>query len=91
MQEIVSNVLKHADATKISINLLENDHSIDLIVKDNGVGFNVNKFQKKISGYGLVNIKSRVKGFNGKMTIENNDPQGTVIEITLNLTPEDLA
>ncbi|PKL15920.1 MAG: hypothetical protein CVV49_18925 [Spirochaetae bacterium HGW-Spirochaetae-5] len=91
MQEIVSNILKHADATKISINLLENDYSIALTVKDNGVGFNVNKFKKQISGYGLVNIKSRVKGFNGIMTIENNNPQGTVIDIVLNITPEDLA
>lgn len=89
VQEIISNILKHAYATKIDINLLENDNEIAIIVKDNGIGFNVGNYKKKISGYGLANIKSRVSGFNGKMTIENNDPQGTIIDITLNITPED--
>jgi len=77
IQELLSNVLKHAKADQFSLSLKSDDENIKLIVKDNGTGFRIKERDAIISGCGISNIKNRVKYMNGNFSIGNNKPQGT--------------
>jgi len=90
IQEIISNIQKHSRASKVDFTLSGDNNRLDLVVKDDGVGFNPEGNKKLISGYGLVNIKSRIDGFNGKLTFENNDPHGLVLRVSIDLSYADL-
>ena len=84
-QELISNILKHADARNISLQVGIRDEKIILIMADDGRGFNVNELN---GGYGLKNLETRTKIMSGKMTIESNPGNGTnvLIEIPYNLS-----
>ncbi len=82
IQEIISNILKHASASVVHLSLNSNENQLKLIIKDNGVGFDHETKKDGINRYGLANIKSRVTSFNGKFNIERNRPHGTIISIT---------
>ena len=75
IQEQVSNVLKHAEAKHLSILLTVNTTEIELVIADDGKGFNLenNKLKK---GVGLSNIASRVELFNGKVNIITSPGKG---------------
>jgi signal transduction histidine kinase len=78
VQELLNNIIKHADASSVGIILQNMNNKIHIMVKDNGVGFN-----KTIqpSGVGLSSIKSRVKLFEGSLKIASKKNQGTEVNI----------
>lgn len=80
IQELISNILKHAKASEISIQLLKSKTGLNLIVEDNGVGFD--SLQKR-TGMGLKNIASRVDGLNGGLQIDSVLNIGTTITIDI--------
>jgi signal transduction histidine kinase/streptogramin lyase len=84
-QELINNILKHADAKNISLQTGLRDDKIVLIIEDDGKGFDVNLHK---DGYGLKNLETRTKLLNGKMIIESIPGKGTttLIEIPYNLT-----
>jgi signal transduction histidine kinase/ligand-binding sensor domain-containing protein len=84
-QELINNILKHADAKNISLQTGQRDDKIVLVIEDDGKGFDVNLHK---DGYGLKNLETRTKLLNGKMTIESIPGKGTttLIEIPYNLT-----
>ncbi len=84
-QELINNILKHADAKNISLQTGLRDDKIVLIIEDDGKGFDVNLHK---DGYGLKNLETRTKLLNGKMVIESIPGKGTItlIEIPYNLT-----
>lgn len=63
-QELVGNALKHAKASHISIQLIKHEHSVVLIVEDNGIGFNLADIEN-IDGIGLQNIETRAQSLGG--------------------------
>lgn len=81
IHELVNNVLKHAQATQINVQLVQEVDRISFTVQDNGKGFNPNTTPE---GMGLQNIRSRVGAFQGKMEILSSD-QGTEIHVELDL------
>jgi len=85
LQEALNNVAKHsrADRVKVSLALVEN--RIELVVKDNGKGFDMAKeqtmdFQKR--GLGLENIKERTLIFGGSLDIQTVPGQGATIRVS---------
>ena len=76
IQEQLNNILKHAEATKVSIKLLQNNKAIRLIIVDNGTGFNVEKKQK---GIGIPNIKSRAAAYHGTADFDSQPGQGCIL------------
>lgn len=82
VQELMSNILKHSEATETNIQLNENDDSVNLIVEDNGVGFNPDKLNVN-AGIGLVNLKARVAKLNGTLHIDSGLGAGTTISIDI--------
>jgi two-component system sensor histidine kinase UhpB len=91
-QEAVSNVLRHANASKVSIRLWLADQQIWLEVKDNGRGFDIEKtvggavYRKQL---GLLGIQERVSLVGGKMEVESAQGSGTCVRVRVPLPAED--
>lgn len=77
IQEQVSNILKHADATEVDIEIKEN-HGLQIIIRDNGKGFDL---CAKKDGIGLTNIKNRAEIYNGKVEIITSPGMGCTMKI----------
>lgn len=83
VQEILSNILKHANATKIGITLNRHkDEYLDLAIIDNGIGFDT-ELIKISSGIGWKNIHSRLSIINGTMNIKSGRNSGSHISIRI--------
>lgn len=86
-QELVTNAVKHARANAIMVTLRVTDQ-LDLIVEDNGIGFDPEAF-KTVShsgrGLGLFNIENRVRLLGAKMVHEQAAVHGTRITLTMPL------
>jgi len=79
IHELVNNALKHAQATHINVQLVQEEDRISFTVQDDGIGFD----QEKVSeGMGLKNVRQRVAAFQGKMSIYSTS-QGTEIHVEL--------
>lgn len=82
VQEAVNNVLKHANASKLTVSLELLNNTLVLKITDNGIGF-INGEAK--SGDGLSNITKRAKELSAKINIESHTNIGTDISIIFNL------
>lgn len=80
IQESVNNTIKYANASKIDIQLSENEKNIHFLVIDNGVGFDINEVEM---GNGLNNMQSRISEINGLFKIESTPKKGTQIEFSI--------
>lgn len=79
-QELVSNILKHANATKVGVQLLLRKNTVILIVEDNGDGFEV---KPESDGIGISNIHSRVEAIDGEVKITSSSAEGTYVHIAI--------
>ncbi|WP_025663691.1 tetratricopeptide repeat-containing sensor histidine kinase [Aquimarina megaterium] len=82
IQELITNINKHARATEVSINITihEETNIVNMIVEDNGSGFNTKKAN---SGVGLRSIKQRISDNSGLIKIDSNYGIGTVVCVEL--------
>jgi signal transduction histidine kinase len=80
IQEACHNIIKHAKAKNAEINIVLDDHKINLSIIDNGIGLKPSPFE---NGIGLKNIKYRLKNLNGKFKITSQPNLGTSIHITI--------
>ncbi|MDR6736228.1 sensor histidine kinase [Sphingobacterium sp. 2149] len=79
-QEILTNIIKHAKAKKIQIAIYKEDNKLNILIEDNGKGFNENKKLKQ--GIGFKSIQNRLENINGKLTISSNSTNTSIfIEI----------
>ncbi|MHA7057628.1 tetratricopeptide repeat-containing sensor histidine kinase [Aquimarina sp. M1] len=77
LQELITNTIKHADATKVDIQIDVMQDTIHLIFEDNGKGFDMLKIKP---GIGLSNIKNRLQSLLGSLEIDSNPKRkGTII------------
>jgi len=78
VQELLSNIIKHAHASEAIIQFIREESRLSVIVEDNGRGFNtMNTDEQKHAG--IETIKSRVDYLNGKMSIDSQKNVGTTI------------
>lgn len=75
LQEIINNSLKHSEAGLIDIQINQNLNDLEMIISDNGRGFNFEK-EKNIS-FGLSNIQKRTDELSGKLKLETSQGKGT--------------
>ena len=87
-QELINNALKHAQASRVDIQLVGHDNSVVLSVEDDGIGFDSHKKNISNHSFGLRNIETRVKSLSGTFDIETRPGEGTlvIVEIPLNAT-----
>ena len=84
IQEQVTNVVKHAAATSLVIELIVDSGALSLSITDNGKGFDMEKVKTK-KGVGLHNIENRAELFNGKMNIVTSPGNGCKLNIIIPL------
>jgi signal transduction histidine kinase len=81
-QELITNVIKHANATEATIQLTNHDHKLNIVVEDNGNGFNIKKLNKA-SGMGIHSIDKRIENLNGTVVIDSKIGKGTTVIIDI--------
>ncbi|MEO5942403.1 MAG: tetratricopeptide repeat protein [Ferruginibacter sp.] len=84
IQELLNNSLKHAAATETFVQLIREGNRLNVVVEDNGKGFNVNAPENN-RGAGLANVRSRVDYLKGQLDIHAEDGKGTLINIEFNI------
>jgi two-component system sensor histidine kinase DegS len=91
VQESLTNVLKHANATYVTVEMsFPSEKLVRVVIADNGDGFDLDRWQAKLasgggSSFGLVGMKERVDLLEGKIDIESNGYAGTTIAIEVPL------
>jgi len=83
-QEALTNIRRHARATKVEVKFGSDAREVEMTVKDNGQGFNLSDYEESAPGYhGLDIIKERAEGFGGKVTISTAPEKGTEVRVSL--------
>lgn len=82
VQEHMNNILKYAKATQIIVRLNKIENKVYLTMKDNGVGFDL---EKKTRGIGFKNIANRVQLYAGGMSVDTAPGKGCTLEVYINL------
>ncbi len=78
LQECVSNIIKHANASEINIQLVKHEHNLSMMIEDNGKGFDTS-LVNSASGIGLKNMQSRVAFLNGTIEFDSTPNNGTTV------------
>ena len=86
VQECLSNIARHAKATRVEVELFGSERELDLTVRDNGVGFEVDAAQRERQGLGLFNLRERALAFRGTSRVQSQPGQGTEIHVHLPLS-----
>jgi PAS domain S-box-containing protein len=83
-RELLINIVKHAQASKAKVSIWREDISIRIRVEDDGVGFSTSegKQLRKTTGFGLFNIRERVKYLGGDMVIESEPGRGSRVTLS---------
>jgi len=90
-RELLFNVIKHASATKIRVFTKCNENNIEVIIEDNGIGFDTGQISlsKRINkGFGLFSIKERMYHHEGSLHIESTPGIGTKAILSIPLKTE---
>lgn len=92
VQEAFNNALKHAQSTYVSLDIAFREDTVELVVEDNGVGFNLDAVVAKArydSRFGIIGMKERVELMQGKIDIKSVKGQGTklMIEVPIKADP----
>lgn len=89
-QEALNNAAKHSGATKVDVLIENRDHTVILIIEDNGQGFEVNEMKMSQSkGLGLVGMRERAALMGGTLEIETSKGNGTTIFARIPLKTSD--
>lgn len=80
IQELVGNVMKHAQANHLLIQVMQQEQDFVLMVEDDGKGFDITKAKTK-KGLGLSSVESRVKFLNGDIDWDSIVGEGTTVNI----------
>jgi signal transduction histidine kinase len=78
VQESLNNILKHAKAESVQIIILDTNQDVELIIEDDGIGFNFDTIKK---GAGLKHIQNRVYLANGTLSVNSLPNEGSKIFI----------
>ncbi|MBP8116221.1 MAG: PAS domain-containing protein, partial [Nitrospira sp.] len=82
VQELLTNVVRHAQATDVSIALMPGRQEWRMTVKDNGIGFDATKLSPT-GGFGLRGIRERVEILAGQVEIVSDPELGTSVEVRI--------
>ncbi|MDE2093206.1 MAG: CHASE3 domain-containing protein [Burkholderiales bacterium] len=81
VQEALTNISKYARASQVAVELSSEDGQVRVLVRDNGVGFDVNV--PRTSAHGLLGMRYRLETEGGRLILSSAPGQGTAIEAQL--------
>jgi two-component system sensor histidine kinase UhpB len=85
-QEAITNTLRHAHATHVDVDLRRENGKLRLLIRDNGIGFDVELAQAQTVGLGLIGVRERAALVGGRAKIISSPNKGTTIEVSAPLT-----
>jgi signal transduction histidine kinase len=85
LQEVLHNVVKYAEASRVEVRLIKRGESISLSVTDHGRGFQVGTMKSSPRGLGLVSLKERAQLLHGTLDVTSEIGVGTMVHIRLPL------
>lgn len=86
VQETIQNIIKHAKASAVDININCHDGNFELIIKDNGIG--IGRMDEIQSGLGLVNMRERANLMGAEFSITSKPGQGSEVSLFKNISNE---
>jgi two-component system, NarL family, sensor kinase len=86
IQELLNNIIKHANATEAIIQLIRDGNRLSIVVEDNGCGFNTMEIVGNLHS-GIETVRSRVSYLNGKLTIDSQKDIGTTVMMDFSTSP----
>ena len=84
-QEALTNIARHAQATEIVVQLAREGNDLVLSVKDDGVGFDLEKFAPRFATLGIVSMQERAHAAGGDLAVSSNHSRGTEVRLTVAL------
>jgi PAS domain S-box-containing protein len=87
IQECLRNVAKHAQADRVSVEVMGSETGLHLIIKDNGKGFTPEEVRSGTHGLGLIGMKERIRVVQGTFEIKASKGKGTTITVWIPLSP----
>jgi signal transduction histidine kinase len=93
LQEAMNNIVEHADAHIARVRLLRASHNLELIIEDDGCGFDVNQTGARsgnLRGSGLTNMRGRIESVDGSLSVERNKGAGTIVRANFPRKPRSL-
>jgi len=82
IQELIANIIKHSGAKEAAVHLVNHTDNLNIIVEDDGIGFNTDKL-KKNKTMGIHNIERRITLLDGTFSIESTINKGTTVIINI--------
>ena len=83
VQEALTNIVKHAEATRVSILLVRQTTTATVVIEDNGRGFDTDDVRAE--GLGLVGMRERIELHDGRLTVESTPASGTTLVAEVSL------
>jgi two-component system NarL family sensor kinase len=91
LQEALKNVEKHAQARHVAVQLIKQDGSVQLTIKDDGIGFDAKHHATRRKGkrvLGMLGMQERAAYVGGALTVKSGPRAGTEVEVRIPLPPE---
>jgi two-component system sensor histidine kinase UhpB len=87
IQEALTNAVRHAQATKIEVELRESPRGVEAAVQDDGVGFDVaaSLARRGERGLGLIGMRERTEALGGELTVQSSPEHGTRLSVVMPL------
>ncbi len=82
LQETLTNIVRHAQASKVSVSLNESASKIVMIVDDNGRGVTKKQLESP-EAFGLMGMRERIHYLNGDIDIQGKKKRGTIVRVAL--------
>ena len=79
-QESLTNVMRHAKASNVTVTTKEDTQNLYLIITDNGKGFDLSQRKNTL---GLIGLRERAVSLNGELHIESTIGKGTIISVVI--------
>jgi signal transduction histidine kinase len=80
--ELITNILKHAKATEVSIEIVKRNSLLNIVIEDNGVGFDTAQLETT-QGIGLNSIHQKIQQLKGEFKVDSQENRGTTIIIEI--------
>ena len=81
-QELLTNVARHANATRVNVTLSESESALALVVEDNGRGIKAKEIESPRS-LGFLGLRERVLAFNGTIDVKGDEGKGTKVSVSV--------
>ncbi|MDA3843352.1 MAG: PAS domain S-box protein [Candidatus Kapabacteria bacterium] len=88
LQETLTNITRHAKASRVDVSLIKKDNIVELIIADNGVGITGSQL-KAHKSLGLAGIRERAKSIGGDVKIIGSPGAGTTVSVTISMPEQE--